>query len=616
MLETIDSPGAIAALSEQQLEALAGELRERIITTTSQNGGHLAASLGTVELTLALLKVFSPPNEPIVWDVGHQAYAYKILTDRRERFETLRQKDGISGFPNRQESPYDAMTAGHASTSISAALGLARAKELSGDKSCVVAVIGDGALTGGLSYEGLNNAGRLSRNLIVILNDNTMSISGNVGAMSRYLARIRTAPGYQRAKGRVERGLKKIPLIGNGLYRFLYGTKALVRHIFYGSNLFENLGFSYYGPLNGHNIGDLTDVFENVRQIERPVLIHIVTEKGHGYDPARENPDKFHGVSGFEIETGAIKPSEPSFSSAFGEELCSLAAECETICAATAAMAEGTGLSEFAQRYPARFFDVGIAEEHAVTFCGALAAGGMNPVFAVYSTFLQRGYDQLLHDAALQKIKLTLAVDRAGIVGADGATHQGLFDAAFLNTVPGIEVYSPANFIELRAMLRRCVMAKTGVYALRYPRGGEPEMPDSWQADALSSFSLFSEGEILIVTYGRIFSEAAKAAERLSEKGIRAAVLKLNRIVPIDPDAVETAKSFRGVFFFEEGIKRGGIGESFAESLLKSGFGGRWQLFAVDNAFLPHMTTSEALEALSLDANGIVRQIENALKGE
>ncbi len=616
MLEKIDSPGALGSLSEKELEALAGELREKIIATTARNGGHLAASLGTVELTLALLSVFSPPRDPIVWDVGHQAYAYKILTDRRDRFSTLRQKGGISGFPNREESPYDAMTAGHASTSISAAVGLARAKELANDPGCVIAVIGDGALTGGLSYEGLNNAGRLSRNLIVVLNDNTMSISGNVGAMSRYLARIRTAPGYQRAKGRVERALKKIPLIGNGLYRFLYGTKALVRHLFYGSNLFENLGFSYYGPLNGHNIGDLRDVFENVRKIDRPVLIHIVTEKGRGYEPARENPGKFHGVSGFEIETGAIKPSEPSFSSVFGEELCTLAAEDETLCAATAAMTEGTGLSDFAKRYPARFFDVGIAEEHAVTFCGALAAGGRNPVFAVYSTFLQRGYDQLLHDAALQKIKLTLAIDRAGIVGADGATHQGLFDAAYLNTIPGIEVWSPAYFEELRVCLRRCVQAKEGLFAVRYPRGAQTAPPEDCRFDGDAPFTVFGEGEILLATYGRLFSEAAKAAAILREKGIRAAVLKLNRIVPIDEGAIEAAKRCRAVLFFEEGQRHGGIGESFADQLLEAGYRGAWKLFAIDNAFLPHMTTAEALESLSLDAGGIARQTETTLKGE
>lgn len=603
-------------MNEQDLELLAGELREKIIDTTAMNGGHLAASLGTVELTISLLRAFSPPKEPIVWDVGHQAYAYKLLTGRFEQFDTLRKKDGISGFPNRQESSYDVLTAGHASTSISAAVGLARAKELKGDRSCVVAVIGDGALTGGLSYEGLNNAGRLSRNLIVILNDNKMSISGNVGAMPRYLARIRTAPRYQRAKGKVERVLKKIPLIGNGLYRFLYGLKAHVRHLFYGSNLFENLGFSYYGPLNGHNISDLTDVFENVKKIDRPVLIHVVTEKGHGYGPARDNPDVFHGVSGFDVKTGKIKSAAPSFSSVFGEELCKLAMEDKSVCAVTAAMSEGTGLSDFSHQFPDRFFDVGIAEEHAVTFCGGLAAGGMNPVFAVYSTFLQRSYDQMIHDAALQKVKLTLAVDRAGIVGADGVTHQGLFDAAYLNTIPGIEVWSPTYFSELRAYLRHCLNAKDGVFAIRYPRGGEPQTISGYPPCPEYPFSLYGNGDTLLVTYGRLFTQAVQAAEILRNNGVRTAVLKLNRITPIDPEAINLSSRFHAVFFFEEGVKSGGIGESFGERLLESGFCGKWHLYAVDNGFVPHMTTDEALESLSLTAPQIAHSIRNALEGE
>lgn len=606
LLESINSPADLKAVSSSQLSALCEEIRQQIIQTVSENGGHLASNLGVVELTVALHRVFDVPRDTIIWDVGHQAYTHKLLTGRREQFATIRSKDGLSGFPNREESAYDAFSTGHASTSISAALGFSAAKALRGEEGHVVAVIGDGALTGGLSYEGLNNAGRLNRNFIVILNDNEMSISRNVGSIARYLAHIRTTPGYLRAKGSVENVLDHIPKIGKPIHHGMTRMKNLLKHIIYGGNLFENLGFTYYGPFDGHDVEALSEVLENAKKINKPVLLHVLTSKGKGYPYAEENPGLFHGLSGFDVNTGEMQKSHTSFSDVFGETLCEMARADKRICAVTAAMKVGTGLKSFARMYPDRFFDTGIAEEHALTFSGALAAGEMLPIFAVYSTFLQRSYDQILHDAALQHVNLTLAVDRAGIVGDDGETHQGVFDTAFLNTVPGAVIFSPCYFDELRQMLQCAVYQCGGVSAVRYPRGGEGYRP----ADFMPSRAAYqrygpAEADTVLVTYGRLFSFACLAVNALRKKGISVAVLKLNRIRPIDPGAVLEVCKAAHVFFFEEGIRQGGIGETFSSMLLEHTFPGKFLLYAIDDTFLKHASVKETLHSLGLDAEGM-----------
>lgn len=611
LLDQIHSPADLKDLTPAQLEQLCTELRTMIIRTVAKNGGHLASNLGSVELTVALHRVFGTPDDQIVWDVGHQAYAHKILTGRKDRFLTIRTQGGLSGFPNRQESPWDAFTAGHSSTSISAALGIAQAKALKGKPGYVVAVIGDGALTGGMAYEGLNNAGRFGKNLIVVLNDNKMSISRNVGAMARYLAHMRTKPGYLKAKSNVETVLNGIPLVGKPIWKAFHALKAVLRSLLYNSTLFEDMGFYYYGPFDGHDLPQLTEVLETAKTIDHPLLLHVVTEKGRGYSFAEQNPGAFHGVSSFDVQTGrASAAKKETFSSVFGSTLCSMAAEDSRICAITAAMKSGTGLETFSERFPQRFFDTGIAEEHAVTFAGGLASQGMLPIFAVYSTFLQRGYDQMIHDVAIQRVKVVFGVDRAGVVGEDGETHQGIFDAAYFNTIPGVTVYSPAYFDELIRDLHRAFYETPGMVAVRYPRGAEGFRP----ADFLHRGEGFDQygdaaAPALLVTYGRLFAQACRAQEVLNSRGMAVEVLKLDRIKPLPEGALQAAARKKRVFFFEEGIRTGGVGEHF-ESLLyeKTAFSGTCRIHAIEN-FVAHASVSQCLQALGLDADSMVQTI-------
>jgi 1-deoxy-D-xylulose-5-phosphate synthase len=618
LLNSIKSPKDLKGLSSEQLKQLCSEIRACIIHTVSKNGGHLASNLGVVELTVALHRVFSSEKDKIVWDVGHQSYTHKLLTGRIGRISTIRTKDGLSGFPNREESPYDPFTCGHSSTSISSALGLVKAKEFQGDDGFVVAVIGDGALTGGLAYEGLNNAGRLKRNFIVVLNDNSMSISRNVGSMARYLAKIRTEPSYLRIKGKVENALDHVPVVGQPMHHVLTKSKAVMKQLLYNSTIFEDMGFYYYGPFDGHDLEKLIEVFTNVKSINHPVLLHVVTQKGKGYSYAEQNPGAFHGVPKFNVKTGKPLSSGPSFSEIFGDALCSFAEEDKRICGVTAAMQSGTGLVPFSQRFPSRFFDTGIAEEHAVTFCGGLAAGGMLPVFAVYSSFLQRGYDQLIHDIALQGTKVVLAVDHAGVVGEDGQTHQGIFDAAYLNTVPGASVYAPSYYDELKTSLRMALYEDSGIAAVRYPRGGQLFRPYDFQPCGMP-YDIYGDpgAGITIVTYGRLFSFACLAVSALREKGLHVNVIKLNRIKPIDRGAVSAALSSSRVFFFEEGIERGGIGEHYYYLLGNAGFSGIFRLRAIDG-FVPQATMAETLSSLGLDDHGMIDLIltECAKNGE
>ncbi len=609
ILEQIHSPSDVKTLSEHELEALADEIRTAIVEVVSENGGHLASNLGVVELTLAIHKVFDLPKDKIVWDVGHQCYAHKILTGRKDRIRTIRTENGLSGFPKRSESIYDSFDTGHSSTSISAAYGIACA----GKEHFTIAVIGDGALSGGLAYEGLNNAGRYRKNFIVILNDNKMSISRNVGSMATYLTKTRIKPSYLDAKSHVQDTLQKIPVAGETLAKGMKHTKNWVRDELFGhrNNIFEQMGFTYYGPFDGHNIPQLVTALKAAKRKKGPVLVHVCTKKGKGYEFAEKDPTGFHGISSFDIDTGEPKSSSKGYSAVFGACLCRLAEEDKHICAITAAMTAGTGLKTFAKKYKDRFFDVGIAEEHAVTFAGGLAAEGAVPVFAVYSTFLQRAYDQILHDAAMQNLHIVLAVDRAGIVGEDGETHQGIFDVAFLNTIPNVTVYAPSGFRELEMMLFRAVYDTNGTVAVRYPRGGEGYLPKEYEP-SVEPYSVYGDhdSEELIVTYGRTFSEACQARERLKRK---VCILKLNTLKPLPKRAVEMALPYRRVYFFEEGIQSGGIGEAFGFALYQSGFAGSYRLTAI-SGYVAQGTTNSVLHRLGLDAEGMVRKMEREMK--
>lgn len=606
-LENISSPADVKKLDNKELPALAEECRQVLIDTVSKNGGHLASNLGVVELTIALHRVFNSPNDKIIWDVGHQCYTHKLLTGRYPEFETIRKEGGLSGFTKPTESEHDIFFSGHSSVSISQALGVATANSLNNDKNTTVAVIGDGALTGGLAYEALNNAGRVGKRLIVILNDNEMSISKNVGSVARYLAVIRSKPSYFKMKLTTEKVLSHIPLIGKPLLKLSFRVKTRFKNLMYQSTFFEDLGFRYMGPIDGHNIDQLCQALETAKMIKNvPVLLHISTVKGKGYDYAENSPSEFHGISEFNVFTGEPVYSGKSFSSEFGELICDMASKDKRICAVTAAMSLGTGLKEFSEQYPKRFFDVGIAEEHAVTFCAGLARGGMVPVFAVYSTFLQRCFDQLVHDGTMQNLHMIIAVDRAGFVGEDGVSHQGLLDSSFLNTIPNITVYSPSDYQQLRRDFVNAIYHTEGVVVVRYPRGREFDEPETLDFES-EAFDIYGsrDADNCIVTFGRVFANAVKAADKLNAEGKSFSVIRLNRIKPIDEEAVKSVLDCKKVYFFEEGIKSGGIGESFLDMLNEHEYKGYFKLAAVDNQFVEHAGVQKLYERYMLDENGI-----------
>ena len=617
ILDTICSPQDVKELPFEQLDVLCTQIRERLIQTTAKTGGHLASNLGTVELTVALHRVFDCPDDQIVWDVGHQCYTHKLLTGRREQFYTLRQEGGLSGFPKRKESEYDAFIAGHSSTSISVASGLARAKKLQNDQHHVIAVIGDGAFTSGLAFEGANNAARFGDNLIVILNDNKMSISKNVGSFSKYLSKIRARPAYFRTKDRVESICNHLPLIGKPLNQLLVWLKTTMKTVVYGSNWFEDMGFCYLGPIDGHNMETLCDVLQRAKNLHRPVFLHIETQKGKGYSYAEENPGEYHGTSGFDIDTGkSFSSASTNFSNEFGLYLTELAKRDERICAITAAMKYGTGLNHFSRAFgqQGRFFDVGIAEPHAVTFAGGLAANGMLPVFAVYSSFLQRCYDQIIHDLSIEQQHVVIGIDRAGIVGSDGETHQGLFDVAMLSSVPGITLYSPATYEEMRCSLYKSLYEHTGVCCVRYPRGGESKLP---AFDPQVPWAIEPKGakpRLLLVTYGKLSAQAVQAAQTLSQQGVPTAVLKLLRLLPFCEEAVEQAMQAEYVLFAEEGIESGGIGQMFGSRLLENGFQGHYRVLAVHDRFVEQATPDRALALCGLDAQSMVQTCTQWMK--
>ena len=617
ILDTICSPQDVKELPFEQLDVLCTQIRERLIQTTAKTGGHLASNLGAVELTVALHRVFDCPDDQIVWDVGHQCYTHKLLTGRREQFSTLRQEGGLSGFPKRKESEYDAFIAGHSSTSISVASGLARAKKLQNDQHHVIAVIGDGAFTSGLAFEGANNAARFGDNLIVILNDNKMSISKNVGSFSKYLSKIRARPAYFRTKDRVESICNHLPLIGKPLNQLLVWLKTTMKTVVYGSNWFEDMGFCYLGPIDGHNMETLCDVLQRAKNLHRPVFLHIETQKGKGYSYAEENPGEYHGTSGFDIDTGkSFSSASTNFSNEFGLYLTELAKRDERICAITAAMKYGTGLNHFSRAFgqQGRFFDVGIAEPHAVTFAGGLAANGMLPVFAVYSSFLQRCYDQIIHDLSIEQQHVVIGIDRAGIVGSDGETHQGLFDVAMLSSVPGITLYSPATYEEMRCSLYKSLYEHSGVCCVRYPRGGESKLP---AFDPQVPWAIEPKGakpRLLLVTYGKLSAQAVQAAQTLSQQGVPTAVLKLLRLLPFCEEAVEQAMQAEYVLFAEEGIESGGIGQMFGSRLLENGFQGHYRVLAVHDRFVEQATPDRALALCGLDAQSMVQTCTQWMK--
>lgn len=606
-LGRIKTPSDVRKLNNDEITELCAEIRDKMITTVSENGGHLSSNLGVVELTVALHRCFYTPDDTVVFDVGHQCYTHKLLTGRYKDFSTLRRENGMSGFMKPEESVHDPFITGHSSTSVSSAFGDCVAKEIKNGHGYSVAVIGDGALTGGMFYEALNNVRKKDKGLIVVLNDNKMSISKNRGALAKHLSTIRTRKKYFKFKSGVERFLVKIPLVGHALRSLVLNLKLMLKNAVYNSNIFESLGFYYMGPVDGHNVEKLCEVFEIAKSLDRPVLIHTKTVKGKGYAPAENNPDVFHGVSGFGIDDGSLKPSSKNFSSVFGETLCKLAENDEKICAITAAMPSGTGLSTFADRFRDRFFDVGIAEEHAVTFSASLARSGLKPVFAVYSTFLQRGYDQIIHDAAIAGLPLTLAVDRAGFVGDDGETHQGLFDVAFLSNIPGVTIFAPSSFKELESTLTARLAAPVGVAAVRYPRGGESYLCTADRC--FDGFSEFGASNTAVVTYGTLVSEALSAKEQLEKQSVAVSVIKLSRLNPLPDEFIEYLFEKSDVLFFEEGIRNGGIAERTAARLLEKGFKGKFVIKAVEG-FVKQASVSAQRASFGLDKASIIKLVK------
>lgn len=620
ILETINEPKDLKNLNPSQLNQLAEEIRELIISTISKTGGHLASSLGAVDFTIALHSVFDSPNDKVIWDVGHQSYAHKILTGRRESFQTIRQMDGISGFPKRSESPHDFFGTGHSSTSVSASLGFAKARDLSGEKHNVIAVIGDGALTGGMAYEALNNAGHQGVGLIVVLNDNEMSISTNVGAMASYLSKLRMEPHFQKIRTDLRSLVKRIPLIGEKLFQTAHMIEEHLTYLVISGVLFEALGFTYLGPFDGHNIKNLKSVFNEAKVMKGPRFIHLLTQKGRGYAPAEQDATKWHGAVPFDIETGNSNHDKgiPSYTEVFSNTIVELAGKDEKITAITAAMPDGTGLVDFSNKYPKRFFDVGIAEEHAVTFAAALAAAGIKPVVAVYSTFLQRAYDQVIHDVCLQNLPVVFAIDRAGVVGEDGPTHHGVFDLSYLRSIPNMVLMAPKDENELRHMLKSAFEYNAPV-AVRYPRGRGVgvKMDKELTVLPLGKAELLKKGvDLAIIAIGSMVYPALLAAEKLTFEGIEAAVVNARFIKPLDEELIlQVAKDCGAVLTVEENVEAGGFGSAVMELINNSGIPKvKVKIKGLPDKFIEHGTLSQLKEKYALDADGIVEQARSLLE--
>ncbi|MEF9933778.1 MAG: 1-deoxy-D-xylulose-5-phosphate synthase [Clostridium sp.] len=619
LLDNIKYPKDIKNLTTDELYRLADEIRNFLICSVSKTGGHLAPNLGVVELTIALHKVFNMPEDKIVWDVGHQSYVHKILTGRKERFDTLRKYNGLSGFPRPNESEYDSFSTGHSSTSISAAFGMAKARDIMCRNNSVVAVIGDGALTGGVALEALNHAGNTNTNMIVVLNDNEMSIAPNVGSLSSYLARIRTQPTYMNLRDDIEYMVKKIPAVGNNLYKAAERVKESVKSLLVKGMLFEELGFTYLGPIDGHNIKEISNVLTRAKKIRGPVLVHVITKKGKGYYYAENKPDKFHGIGPFSIETGEASKGKANYSSVFGDAIVNAASENENIVAITAAMPDGTGLSDFASKYSDRFFDVGIAEQHAVTFAAGLASQGLKPVFAVYSTFLQRAYDQVLHDVCIQNLPVMFCIDRAGIVGEDGETHQGVFDISYLRDIPNLVIMAPKSISEFKSMLKFGFKYNDSPIAIRYPRGGD--IFEGFKEDNLievGKWEKILEGsEVAIVATGKMVQHGYLAAKKLEEYGIKPTLINGKFIKPLDENMIEYIyKSHNIVFTIEDNVISGGFGEAIVKCVSDKDIYKKTITLGYPDEFIHHGSVNELYEDYGLNTEGIVSTILQSIEGE
>lgn len=619
ILEKINEENAVKKLPQEELAPLAQEIREFLIQSLSRTGGHLASNLGVVELTIALHRVLEFPQDKLIWDVGHQAYTHKILTGRREAFDSLRKFHGLSGFPKREESGCDSFDTGHSSTSISAGLGYVRARELLKEDYTVVSVIGDGALTGGMAFEAMNNASSLKKNFIIVLNDNEMSITRNVGGISQYLGNLRTATAYTNLKTELENSLKKIPRVGDGMVDALRKTKSSIKQFVIPGMFFENMGITYLGPVDGHNIRQLVKVLSEAKRVEGPVLVHVLTQKGRGYDPAVRHPARFHGTAPFEIDTGipSNRGGKASYTDIFSTVMRKMGDRNPKVVAVTAAMMTGTGLKRFGNMFPDRFFDVGIAEEHAVTFAAGMALGGLIPVVAVYSSFLQRAFDQILHDVCMQKLHVVFAVDRAGLVGSDGETHQGCFDLSYLSLMPNMTVLAPKNKWELSDMIKFAVDFD-GPIAVRYPRGeAYDELQEQRAPIVLGRAETICEGDgsAALLAVGSMVKTAMETAELLRKQGIRPAVVNARFVKPFDRDAVRRlAGEYRLVVTMEENVCTGGFGEQVQSYLASEGIHTPVLRAAIPDMFVEQGGVGELYRMLGIDAAGIAEKIIHALE--
>ena len=611
-LDTINQPNDIKNVEKEHLEELAQEIRDFLIKSISTTGGHLGSNLGTVELTMALHLALDLPKDKIVWDVGHQSYTHKILTGRREEFDSLRQFHGLSGFPKRKESPCDVFDTGHSSTSVSAGLGLVKARDIKGEKFSVVSVIGDGSLTGGMAYEALNNASKLETNFIIVLNDNNMSISENVGGVSKYLNNIRTASGYQDLKKGVYQALSGTRL-GNEAITGIRRAKSSLKQLVIPGMFFEDMDITYLGPVNGHDIEELVRVINDAKRVEGPVLIHAITQKGRGYEPAVKNPTRFHGTEPFDVETGIPKKphTQASYTDVFSTVMCKLGERDPSVTAITAAMPDGTGLKRFQKYFPDRFFDVGIAEAHAVTFAAGLAAGGLKPVVAVYSSFLQRAYDQILHDVCIQNLPVVFAIDRAGLVGSDGETHQGIFDLSYLSGIPNMHVCAPKNKWELSDMMRFAV-GFDGPIAIRYPRGTAYDGLSQYrQPIALGKAEwIYRETEVALFAVGSMVKTAVRVREILLEQGHRVSLINARFVKPIDEDAVrEAAREHRLLVAMEENVANGGFGEKVLDTIVREKLDCQFLSVSLPDAYVEHGDPEELSKMLGVDAESVAARI-------
>ena len=617
MLEKIQQPNDIKKIPEEQLTEVAAEIREFLVETMSKLGGHLASNLGVVELTIALHRVFDLPKDKIIWDVGHQSYTHKILTGRKDAFESLRQEGGLSGFPKRSESSCDVFDTGHSSTSISAGVGYVKARDLKKQDYSVISVIGDGALTGGMAYEALNNAAELKTNFIIVLNDNEMSISKNVGGISTYLSGIRTAASYTELKMGVTRALEKIPKIGPGMVDAVRKTKSSIKQIVIPGMLFENMGITYLGPVDGHDIHQMVRVFQEAKRFEGPILVHVLTKKGQGYEPALRHPSRFHGAGPFEIETGLpISRSNPTYTDIFSTVMRKMGDREPDVVAVTAAMPTGVGLKRFSNMFPDRCFDVGIAEEHAVTFAAGLALGGMIPVVAIYSSFLQRAYDQMMHDVCMQELHVVFAIDRAGLVGSDGETHHGVFDLSYLNSMPNMTVMAPKNLWELSDMMKFAVHFN-GPIALRYPRGeAYTGLQDHRAPVRYGKAEVLEQGEkIALLAVGNMVKTAVQVRTLLQEQGYQVTLVNMRFVKPFDMALVrELSGSHELLVTMEENVRNGGFGEQVASFVMEEGLSARVQIVALPNRFVHQGSVSSQMKETGIDAESVAGKILKVYK--